>query len=157
MTRKQRRGIFIAGGMAVLGIAVTLILYSLSDSITYYYGPTDVVQKNIQPGTRIRLGGMVTEGSVKRGANTQVEFAVTDGNKTLNVSYTGILPDLFREKQGVITEGKLNTDGLFVADSVLAKHDEKYVPREVADTLKKQGYWKKDSASAGAPPKAASQ
>jgi cytochrome c-type biogenesis protein CcmE len=141
MTRKQRRGVFIATGLGILGVAVALVLFALSDSIVFFYSPTDVTEKNIKPGQRIRLGGLVSEGSVKRDQGTQVQFAVTDGNRTMNVTYTGILPDLFREKQGVVAEGTIGMDGVFRADTILAKHDENYMPREVADALKKQGVW----------------
>ena len=141
MTRKQRRSILIGTCLAVLGLAVGLVLFALEDSIVFFYSPSDVTEKHIKPGQRIRLGGLVKEGSVKRGENTTVKFTVTDTAKTIPVMYTGVLPDLFREGQGVVTEGKLGTDGVFVADSVLAKHDENYMPPEVADALKKQGVW----------------
>jgi cytochrome c-type biogenesis protein CcmE len=144
MTRKQRRLVLIGSGMGVLAIAATLVLFALRDSIVFFNSPTDVVEKNIAPGSRIRLGGLVKEGTLVRGDNLLVRFEVTDGNKSVSVSYTGILPDLFREGQGVVTEGALDASGLFKADSVLAKHDENYMPKEVADALKKQGHWKSD-------------
>jgi cytochrome c-type biogenesis protein CcmE len=161
MTRKQRRLVLIGSGMGVLALAVALVLFALKDSIVFFNSPTDVVEKNVAPGNRIRLGGLVKPGSLTRGDNLQVRFEVTDGNKTVPVTYIGILPDLFREGQGVVTEGALDTAGLFKADSVLAKHDENYMPKEVADALKKQGHWKDDSAyglasggtaAAGGPP-----
>jgi len=142
MTRKQRRLTLIGAGLGVLGLAAALVLFALKDSIVFFNSPTDVVEKHVAPGSRIRLGGLVKEGTLKRGDNLQVSFEVTDGNKSVPVSYTGILPDLFREGQGVVTEGTLNTAGTFKADSVLAKHDETYMPKEVADALKKQGHWK---------------
>jgi cytochrome c-type biogenesis protein CcmE len=132
MTRKQRRLVLIGSGMGVLAIAATLVLFALRDSIVFFNSPTDVVEKNVAPGSRIRLGGLVKEGTLVR------------GNKSVPVSYTGILPDLFREGQGVVTEGALDATGRFKADSVLAKHDETYMPKEVADALKKQGHWKSD-------------
>lgn len=141
MTRKQRRSVLIGGCLAVLGLAVGLVLFALEDSIVFFYSPSDIVEKKIKPGQRIRLGGLVEEGSVKRGENTTIQFTVTDTAKTILVMYTGVLPDLFREGQGVVTEGKLGSDGVFVADSVLAKHDENYMPPEVADALKQQGVW----------------
>jgi cytochrome c-type biogenesis protein CcmE len=144
MTRKQRRLVLIGSGMGVLAIAAALVLFALRDSIVFFNSPTDVVEKNVAPGSRIRLGGLVKEGTLVRGDNLQVRFVVTDGNKSVPVSYTGILPDLFREGQGIVTEGALDTAGLFKADSVLAKHDETYMPKEVADALKKQGHWKSD-------------
>src|SRR6187455_2809592 len=144
MTRKQRRLTLIGAGLGVLGLAAALVLFALKDSIVFFNSPTDVMEKRIAPGSRIRLGGLVKEGSVTRGDNLTVRFEVTDGNKTVPVSYTGILPDLFREGQGVVTEGALDASGHFKADSVLAKHDETYMPKEVADALKKQGHWKSD-------------
>ena len=144
MTRKQRRLTLIGAGLGVLGLAAALVLFALKDSIVFFNSPTDVVEKHIAPGSRIRLGGLVKQGTLVRGDNLQVSFEVTDGNKSVPVSYTGILPDLFREGQGVVTEGAMNTAGTFKADSVLAKHDETYMPKEVADALKKQGHWKTD-------------
>lgn len=141
MTRKQRRSILIATCLAVLGLAVGLVLFALQDSIVFFYSPSDVAEKNIKPGQRIRLGGLVEEGSVRRGEDTTVRFSVTDTAKAIAVTYRGVLPDLFREGQGVVTEGSLGSDGIFVADSVLAKHDENYMPPEVAEALKKQGVW----------------
>lgn len=141
MTRKQRRTLFIGGGIAVLGLAAFLVLSALQDSIVFFYSPTDIAEKSIKPGQQIRLGGLVSEGSLKRRTDTDIEFKINDGNKTINVEYTGLLPDLFREGQGVVAEGKLEPGGRFIADTVLAKHDENYMPREVADSLKKQGVW----------------
>ena len=145
MTRKQRRLTLIGAGLGVLGLAAALVLFALKDSIVFFNSPTDIVEKHVAPGARIRLGGLVKPGSLVRGDNLQVRFDVTDGNKTVPVSYTGILPDLFREGQGVVTEGALDAVGHFKADSVLAKHDENYMPKEVAEALKKQGHWKTDS------------
>ena len=141
MTRKQRRFTIIGISLAVLGIAVGLVLVALEDSIVFFYSPSDVAEKKITPGQRFRLGGLVEDGSLKRGAGTEIEFVITDNERTVKVSYDGILPDLFREGQGVITEGQLVGGGQFKADSVLAKHDENYMPREVADALKKKGVW----------------
>lgn len=159
MTRKQRRGVFIGGGMAILGIAVALILYNLRGSMVFYYDPTEFVEKNIQPGIRIKLGGLVAEGSLKRGPGNQAEFDITDGKTTKRAKYTGNLPlpDLFREKRGTIAEGQMSADGVFITDRVLAKHDENYMPREVAESLKKQGVWQGDGKGAAAAPKGASQ
>ena len=142
MTRKQRRGVLIGTCLAVLGVAVGLVLYAMRDSIVFFYGPSDVAGMEMAPGQRFRLGGLVEEGSVERGTGTTVRFVVTDGAKTLPVTYTGVLPDLFREGQGVITEGVLEPDGVFHADNVLAKHDENYMPPDVAEALKKSGKWK---------------
>jgi cytochrome c-type biogenesis protein CcmE len=142
MTRKQRRLILIGFALGVLGLACGLVLYALSGSITLFNSPTDVVEKSLQPGTRMRIGGLVEAGSVKRGENMQVSFTVTDGQNSIPVSYRGVLPDLFREGQGVVTEGVLEPGRQFRADSVLARHDENYMPREVADSLKRQGHWR---------------
>ena len=120
-----------------------------SDAIVFFNSPTDVVEKHVAPGARIRLGGLVKPGSLARGDNLAVRFEVTDGNKSVPVSFTGILPDLFREGQGVVTEGALDAGGTFKADSVLAKHDETYMPKEVADALKKQGHWKTEGGGYG--------
>jgi cytochrome c-type biogenesis protein CcmE len=142
MTRRQRRLLLIGAGGSVLAIAVALVLTALKDSIVFFNSPTDVVEKHVAPGTRIRLGGLVKPGSLARGANLAVRFAVTDGNKEIAVAYSGALPDLFREGQGIVAEGAIDGAGVFEADTVLAKHDETYMPREVADALKKQGHWK---------------
>lgn len=139
MTRKQRRGVLIGGSVLVLSIAAILTLFALKDSIVFFHTPTDVAEQKVKAGQRIRLGGLVAEGSVKRGGGTDVEFAVTDTIKSVPVSYRGVLPDLFREGQGVVTEGVLEADGRFKADTVLAKHDENYMPPEVADALKAKG------------------
>jgi cytochrome c-type biogenesis protein CcmE len=144
MTRKQRRLTLIGAALGVLALAVALVLGALKDSIVFFNSPTDVVEKHVKPGTRIRLGGLVKEGSVQRGDSLAVRFEVTDGRTAVPVAYQGLLPDLFREGQGVVAEGALDPTGTFRADSVLAKHDETYMPKEVADALKKQGHWKDD-------------
>src|SRR5262245_56358126 len=142
MTRKQRRLSLIGAALGVLALAVALVLVALNDSIVFFNSPTDVVEKQVKPGVRIRVGGLVKEGSVQRGDGLVVQFAVTDGRSTVPVAYRGLLPDLFREGQGVIAEGALDSSGTFRADNVLAKHDETYMPKEVADALRKQGHWK---------------
>jgi len=149
MTRKQRRALFIGLGIAILSLAVLLVLVALRDTIVFFHTPSEVVAKGVGPGQRIRLGGLVATGSVKRGAGSTVEFAVTDTVKTIDVRYTGILPDLFREGQGVVAEGALDGGGHFLADSVLAKHDEAYMPPEVAKALKQQGVWQGAGNSQG--------
>lgn len=150
MTRKQRRLSLIAAAGSVLAIAVGLMLYGLRDSVSFFRSPTQVLAGAVKPGERFRLGGLVASGTIERGVGERVAFKVTDGAATIPVSYIGILPDLFREGQGVVTEGVLAPDGSFRADTVIAKHDENYMPREVADTLKQQGYWKEgDKAGAG--------
>lgn len=148
MTRRQRRLILIGAALGVLGLAAALVLSALKDSIVFFNSPTDVAEKQIPAGTRIRLGGLVKAGSIARGENMQVRFDVTDGKSTIAVAYQGLLPDLFREGQGVVAEGALDQSGTFKADSILAKHDETYMPKEVADALKKQGHWKDGDANA---------
>ncbi|MGH6770104.1 MAG: cytochrome c maturation protein CcmE, partial [Xanthobacteraceae bacterium] len=133
MTRRQRRLVLIGSALGVLALAIALVLGALKDSIVFFNSPTDVVEKQIAPGARIRLGGLVKTGSIARGENMQVRFDVTDGKHTIAVAYRGVLPDLFREGQGVVTEGALDGAGLFHADNVLAKHDENYMPKEVAE------------------------
>lgn len=142
MTRKKQRMTIILGGLAVLGVAVAIIASALKDTIVFFYTPSEVAEKHLDQSTRFRLGGLVEKGSVRRGEGTTVSFAITDNANVIKVTYTGTLPDLFREGQGVVTEGKLDGAGTFVADNVLAKHDENYMPKEVADSLKKQGLWK---------------
>jgi len=142
MTRKQTRLSLILAGLALLGLAVGLVLFALRDSIVFFYTPSEMVEKQIAPGTRVRLGGLVEKGSLVKGADGQVTFKVTDMTKTMDVSFKGLLPDLFREGQGVVAEGSANPDGTFKADSVLAKHDEKYMPKEIVDKLKAQGVWR---------------
>jgi cytochrome c-type biogenesis protein CcmE len=141
MTRKQRRATMIFAALGVLGLAVGLVLFALNDSIVFFHSPSDILEKKVETGKRIRLGGLVKEGSVKRGQGTTITFEVTDMAETIPVRFTGVLPDLFREGQGVITEGVMNEKGVFIADSVLAKHDENYMPPEVAESLKKDGHW----------------
>lgn len=140
MTRKQKRLAVIAGGMGFILTAVLLVMFAFGQSIAYFYVPNDLAQSDVQPGTRIRLGGLVETGSVVRGEGSTVTFTVTDTLSQLPVTYTGILPDLFREGQGVVAEGRFEgMDKVFVADTVLAKHDETYMPKDVADRLKAQG------------------
>ena len=159
MTRKQRRLVLIGGGLAVLAVATALVLSAMRDFIVFFNSPTDVLEKHIQAGSRIRLGGLVTTGSVVRSADLKVRFELSDGNHSIPVAYQGILPDLFREGQGVVTEGTLDGAGVFKADTVLAKHDENYMPKEVADALKKSGHWKEEYGrkAAGAPVPARTQ
>jgi len=147
MTRKQRRGILIGISLAVLGVAVGLVLFALRDSIVFFYSPSDVAEMQIAPGQRFRLGGLVETGSVQRSEGTTVRFAITDNAKTLPVTFAGVLPDLFREGQGVVAEGVLEPDGIFHADTVLAKHDENYMPPEVAEKLKQKGLWRGDASA----------
>ncbi len=142
MTRKQKRfaGIAIIG--AVIALALGLASFALRDEIVFFFDPTDVVAGNkVQPGERFRIGGLVEDGSVEKN-ETIISFVVTDGDYSVPISFDGILPDLFREGQGIIAEGKLQSDGRFIADNVLAKHDENYVPKELEDVLKDKDVWK---------------
>ena len=148
MTRKQRRLILIGASLGVLAVAVALVLSAMRDSIVFFNSPTDLAEKHVASGARMRIGGLVKPGSLERGDNLQVRFAVTDGKADVTVRYQGIVPDLFREGQGVVAEGKLEPGGVFVADTVLAKHDERYMPREVVDALKKSGRWNGPSTQA---------
>lgn len=141
MTRKKRRLVLIGSAGSVLALAVALVLFALRDQIVFFRTPTDIAENIVKAGDRVRLGGLVAEGSVDRASGEVVRFAVTDTEHTTKVVFTGILPDLFREGQGVVTEGTLGDDGTFKADSVLAKHDENYMPKEVAEALKEKGVW----------------
>ena len=146
MTRKQRRLTLIGGSVAVLAVAVGLVLYALSGSIVFFNSPTDIAEKHPSPATRIRLGGLVKPGSIERGTDLRIRFEVTDGKSDIPVRYQGVVPDLFREGQGVVAEGTLDASGVFDADTVLAKHDERYMPKEVVDALKKSGRWEESSS-----------
>jgi cytochrome c-type biogenesis protein CcmE len=141
MTRKAKRLTLIFGALAVLGLAAGLIMFALRDNIVFFYTPTQLAEKHPGPGARLRIGGLVKQGSLVKGESRDVSFVITDNEKELATTYTGLLPDLFREGQGVVADGVLGSDGKFRADSVLAKHDERYMPRDVAEALKKQGVW----------------
>ena len=141
MTRKQRRLVLIGGSIGVLALAVGLVLNALNGSIVFFNSPTDIKEKHIAAGTRVRIGGLVKDGSVHRGDNMRIRFEVTDGKSDVPVTFQGIVPDLFREGQGVVAEGKIEPGGTLDADTVLAKHDERYMPKEVVDALKKSGRW----------------
>lgn len=144
MTRKSRRLSLIAAALMVIGCAVGLGLYAMKDSLALFLTPAEIAEKSVKPGTRLRVGGLVEGGSVVR-SDASLVFRVTDGTKTLAVDCRGAcfanMPDLFREGQGVVVEGVLGPDGRLGGDQVLAKHDERYMPREVVESLKKQGRW----------------
>lgn len=146
MTRKQKRLAVIAGLAVVLAIATALVLTALRDQIIFFYSPSDVVARQVAPGQPIRLGGLVKEGTWTRDGQENI-FTVTDGGQEIIAHYVGILPDLFREGQGVVAEGSLGPDGRFEANTVLAKHDENYVPKEVVEALKAQGEWRPEATS----------
>ena len=141
MTPKRRRLWLLVGSLAVLGAAATLVLTALNDNLVFFYSPSQVADKGIAADRRFRLGGLVEAGSVQKNGE-EVRFTVTDTQKAVSVVYRGLLPDLFREGQGVIAEGTLRADGVFVAREVLAKHDENYMPPEVAKAIKEAGQWK---------------
>ncbi len=143
MKRKHKRLTFVAVALLLLAGAAALVLSAFEENIVFFMSPTDIAANKVSENQKFRLGGLVEEGSVDRSGGKTVTFRVTDITNSVAVSYTGILPDLFREAQGVVAEGKLK-DGVFVADEVLAKHDETYMPPEVADALKKSGQWQGD-------------
>lgn len=148
MTRKQKRLGLIGLAGLVLASAVGLVLYGLSNSVTYFQSPSDIAQQQIAVGQRIRLGGLVEDNSVDKSAGSIILFRVTDQAETVPVSFKGILPDLFREGQGIIAEGFMDEKGVFNADLVLAKHDESYMPREVYESLKEEGHWMEEEQAA---------
>ena len=142
MSRKRRRLLVVVAGLALLGSATALALSALRDSLVFFYSPTELAAGTAQPDRRLRVGGLVLEGSVRtEDDGVTRRFAITDLRTAVPVVYAGILPDLFREGQGVVAEGRLGADGVFRADGVLAKHDETYMPPEVAEALKKSGRW----------------
>ena len=141
MTRRGRRLSLIAAALVVVGAAAGIALYALTDSIVFFYSPSEVVQKAVQPGARLRVGGLVKADSLIKLSGENVAFVVTDGANEVTVAYQGLLPDLFREGQGVVAEGVLEAPGQMRAETILAKHDERYMPREVVEALKKQGRW----------------
>jgi cytochrome c-type biogenesis protein CcmE len=145
LTRKQKRLAIIAGLGAVLALAATLIFVAMRDQIVFFYSPSEIQEKAIAAGTSIRLGGLVKEGTWKRVGETS-DFVVTDGQTEMATHFVGLLPDLFREGQGVVIEGSVTPDGSFAATNVLAKHDENYMPKELVDELKKRGEWQRDGA-----------
>jgi len=140
MKPKRRRLTFVIIGLGLLASAAALALIAFRDSIVFFYSPTEILAKSLPADQRIRVGGLVEEGSLERAAGGTVRFRITDLAEAVAVTYTGILPDLFREGQGVVAGGRFQ-DGLFRADEVLARHDENYMPPEVADALKKSGQW----------------
>ncbi|WP_439816666.1 cytochrome c maturation protein CcmE [Zavarzinia sp. CC-PAN008] len=147
MTRRRRRIYAISAGMISLGLATVLALSAFSDSLVFFYSPSDLQTKAVSPDQALRLGGLVEMDSVQQQPDgVSIAFKVTDGAHAVPVTYRGIIPDLFREGQGVVAEGKLAADGTFVASQILAKHDENYMPPEVADALKRSGHWMADGS-----------
>jgi cytochrome c-type biogenesis protein CcmE len=141
MTRRQRRVAFLVGGLGVLAVAVTLVFVALGDRVLFFYSPSEAKTKSVPVGEMINLGGLVANGSIVHPGGAEVTFKVTDGQQDTTVTYSGDLPDLFREGQGVVVTGAFREDGVFAAEKVLAKHDEKYMPPEVARSLKERGLW----------------
>jgi cytochrome c-type biogenesis protein CcmE len=156
MTRKKKRLALIASAMALVSIAVGLVMFALRDSVSLFATPSDIAEKSLGPGTHVRIGGLVKQGSYKR-EGEEVQFVVTDTKRDIPVRYdlkrSGPLPDLFREGQGVVAEGVLGQNGLAAA-TILAKHDERYMPREVVDALKKAGVWQEGQGPEGRVPSA---
>ena len=143
MNAKKRRRLIFAGTLVAAGaVAAVLVVAALKDNVLYFYSPSDVVAKHVQSGVAFRIGGLVAAHSVSHGAHAEVRFTVTDGKTSVPVSYRGVLPALFREGQGVVAMGALGDTGTFEASEVLAKHDERYMPPEVVDALKRSGRWK---------------
>jgi len=146
VTPKKRRLYLVLGGMSLLGLAVCLVIFAFQDNLVFFYSPTEIAEEEVSSDRRIRVGGLVEEGSViSEGDGLTTRFRITDLSQTLSITYTGILPSLFREGQGVIVQGYLQNSMTFVADEVLAKHDENYMPPEVAEALKKSGQWKEQA------------
>ena len=146
MKRKHRRLLFVGLGMAALGLAAALILLAFDDNLVFFFSPTEVEGREFKPEQRLRIGGLVEQGSVVHDDDgLTVRFNVTDLSAAVAVTYKGVLPDLFDEGQGVVAEGHMLSSG-FVADEILAKHDENYMPREVADALKESGQWQGEEA-----------
>jgi cytochrome c-type biogenesis protein CcmE len=146
MKPKRRRLIFVASGLCALGLAVALVLVAFEEGIVFFYSPSDLAEIDVPQGRTIRVGGLVEEGSVEQGEDATVAFHITDLNQVVKVNYKGILPDLFREGQGVVVVGVMEADGGFTANEVLAKHDENYMPSEVVDALKESGEWQREPA-----------
>ena len=141
MKRKHRRLMVVLTSLGLLGAAAALVLTAVEDSLVFFYTPSDLAERGTPPDTLFRLGGLVEAGSVRK-EGSKTHFRVTDLNQVIPASYTGVLPDLFREGQGVVAEGTLNADGSFIAREVLAKHDETYMPKEVAEALRESGQWR---------------
>jgi cytochrome c-type biogenesis protein CcmE len=143
MNPRKRRRLYFAGALLAAGVVgAVLVVGALKDNVLYFYSPSDLAAKRVSPGVAFRIGGLVEKGSVVHGPQAGVRFIVTDGKAAVPVAFHGVLPDLFREGQGVVALGALDNDGTFDASEVLAKHDAKYMPPEVVDALKRSGRWK---------------
>ena len=140
--KKKRRLAFVAALLAAGGLVAGVVVYGLGQNTMYFRSPSDVAANLVHPGIAFRLGGLVEQGSLKHGTGAEVRFKVTDGKSSIQADFRGVLPALFREGQGVVATGSMNGSGTFIATEVLAKHDEKYMPPEVVDALKRSGRWK---------------
>ena len=149
--KKQRRLAFAITLLLAGGGAAALAVYALQDNILFFYSPSDIAAhpEKVPEGRAFRIGGLVEKGSVKRDRGLEVHFVVTDGKNAVPVDYSGVLPDLFREGQGVVAMGTRSSNGVFLAREVLAKHDEKYMPPEVVDALKRSGHWQEGQGGPG--------
>ncbi len=153
LTAKRRRIYVLLAAAITLGGAAALVLNAFEDSLVFFLTPTDLKARAAPDNRMIRIGGLVEEGSLRKSdGGLEVRFAITDLTNRVEVRYRGILPDLFREGQGVVAQGRVGTDGVFAASEILAKHDETYMPKEVADALKKSGQWKPAAKNRGAAP-----
>jgi cytochrome c-type biogenesis protein CcmE len=149
MTRKRKRLLVVLLSLGLLGTASALVLLAFNDNLVFFMSPSDLAAKGAPETRRLRLGGLVETGSVSREADGRtIDFKITDGSKDVAVVFSGVLPDLFREGQGVVVEGALGRNGVFKADTVLAKHDERYMPKEVVDALKQSGHWQGEGPAA---------
>ena len=146
--RQKQRLALVALAILLVGGATGLVLAALQDKVAFFVTPTQVAERSLEPGRRFRLGGLVVDGSIRRETDGSVSFAITDTAQQVQVTYHGLLPDLFRDGQGVVTDGVLRADGVFEASEVLAKHDENCMPKEVADALKQAGYWNQQPGEA---------
>jgi cytochrome c-type biogenesis protein CcmE len=142
--RKKQRLMVLVLALLLVGGATGLVLAALQDKVAFFVTPTEIAERRVGAGKRFRIGGLVAQGSIRREPDGQVRFALTDTAHAVEVVYRGLLPDLFREQQGIVAQGILRADGTFEAAEVLAKHDENYMPKEVADALKQAGYWQQE-------------
>src|SRR5690348_267830 len=148
MNRKKRRRLaFVAALLVASAGGAALVVYALQDNVLYFYSPSDVFEKHVEPGVAFRIGGLVQTKSVRHGADADVQFVVTDGKASIPVDFRGVLPALFREGQGVVASGALTSAGTFSATEILAKHDERYMPPDVVAALKRSGRWREGEST----------
>jgi cytochrome c-type biogenesis protein CcmE len=149
--RQRQRLALVILAVLLIGGATGLVLAALQDKVAFFVTPSQIAEKSPEPGRRFRLGGLVVDGSIRREADGSVSFAITDNAQAVPVTYHGLLPDLFRDGQGVVTDGTLRADGVFEASEVLAKHDENYMPKEAVDALKEAGFWNHETGEVAKP------